>query len=79
MVRFSDKEKKDIEEDAKKILDKFSKALQDIRSEELEVIRGDGVRTEGEGEEYNKDFRKIMLENAPEKEGDFLLAEKKSW
>ena len=36
-------------------------------------------RVEGDGEESSKDFRDSMLDNAPRKNKDFILGEKKSW
>ena len=71
---------KKLEEETKKLLDKFSKALVSVKSEEeSNVIRDYDRRKEGEGKEGNEKFRKIMLENAPNKNEDFIIAEKKSW
>jgi Asp-tRNA(Asn)/Glu-tRNA(Gln) amidotransferase C subunit len=73
----------EIKREAKKILDKFSKALENakIKEEESNVEREEDRRKEKEGKnpDENKDFREIMFENAPNKNEDFVIAEKKSW
>jgi len=75
-----DKKKEKIEKQAKQILDKFSKALASVKSEEeSNVVREKDRREEGEGEKCDSGFRKIMFENAPNKNKDFILAEKKKW
>jgi hypothetical protein len=69
-----------IKEETKKLLDKFSSALSRVKAEkESNVERESDRREEKEGKEGDKDFRMIMLENAPNKDEDFIFAEKKSW
>jgi hypothetical protein len=76
----NEKEIETLRVETKKLLDKFSKALDSVKnSEEWNVEREEDRRKEGSGTEADKDFRKIMLENAPNKNEDFILAEKKSW
>jgi len=73
---------KKLEEETKKLLDKFSKALTSVKSEEeSNVERANERRAEGKdgGKECDKTFRKIMLENAPQHDDDFIIAEKKTW
>ena len=73
---------KKLEEETKKLLDKFSLALDNVKSEgkeEWNVERDEDRRVEGLGKECGSDFREIMLENAPQTDKDFLFAEKKSW
>jgi len=70
-----------IKSDAKKIIDSFSERLSKIKVSDKEPVikRREFERTEGNGQECDKDFKKIMFENAPNKNGDFILAEKKKW
>jgi Asp-tRNA(Asn)/Glu-tRNA(Gln) amidotransferase C subunit len=69
-----------IRKEAREILDKFAKELEGVelkeRKDKKEV---GGVREEGSGGEGSSDFRKRMFANAPNKEGDFIVAEKKKW
>ena len=64
---------------AKKIMDNFISALEKVELEEARVERDEDRRTEKEGFLGDSDFRKIMLENAPEKENDCVKAEKGGW
>ena len=76
----NEKEIEAIKNETKQLLDKFSKALDAVKnSEEWNVERDEDRRKEGDGREVESDFRRIMLENAPNKTEDFVLAEKKSW
>ena len=78
----SEKEKEGIKKEAKGIMDSFSKKLSRISGglKEPLIERESGEREEKEGKKENDgDFREIMFENAPEKRGDFVLSEKKSW
>jgi len=77
----SEKEKESIKKQAKEIMDKFSKKLERINNKTGDsfVEREDFEREEREGKKGNLDFRKRMFENAPNKNDDFILGEKKSW
>ena len=68
-----------IQKEAKAIIDKFAKALEKVKTDDLDfhVNRDDFERVEGEGEKC--DFKKQLLENAPKKNDDFVVAEKGSW
>lgn len=69
-----------IRKEARVLLDKFSKALDKVKAgEESNVIRLEDRRKEGAGANCDLEFRKLMLENAPNKDEDFIIAEKKSW
>jgi len=69
-----------LEKETKKLLDKFSNALESVKSsEEWNVERASDRRAEKEGKECDNDFRAIMLENAPQHDDDFIIGEKKSW
>lgn len=78
--KVSENEKKDIQKQAKKIMNDFSKQLNRVNKKvEKALIE----RDKGEREESNKgcnDFsREIMFDNAPEKSKDFIVAEEKKW
>ena len=78
--KISEKEKKEIQKQAKEIVDNFSKQLEKVKSnfgESFTEIR-DGQREEGEIKCSEID-RKIFFENAPEKKGDFIVGERKEW
>lgn len=78
-----EKEIEIIKKETHKLLEDFSKMLDKIKSgEESNVIRDEDRRKDGEGKEPCSEesiFRKTMLENAPVKSENFIIAEKKSW
>jgi len=77
--KVSEKEKKEIEKQAKGIMDSFSKKLSKIGEVSESVIeRENGERDETEGKCLELD-REIMFDNAPEKNKDFIVGEKKGW
>lgn len=78
-MSLEEKKRVQIEREAKQILDKFSKALASVKAEESNVERDVDRREEAEGEKCDSEFRKIMFENAPQKNKDFIIAEKKTW
>lgn len=77
----TEEEKKDIQKQAKRIMDSFSLKLAGVDKKVKEPIveRGDGMREEKEGEECDETFRKMLFKNAPNKNKDFIIAEKKGW
>ena len=76
----NDKNKLEIKKEAKEILDRFSKALEKVKFKEKAVKEEfGGMREEGKGLDCDGDFRERFFRNAPEKERDFILAEKKKW
>ena len=79
--KVSDNEKEEIKKQAKDIMDKFSEKLSKIDKKIPEPLieRDKFGRVEGEGRESNSDFRERMFENAPQKNKDFIIAEKKKW
>lgn len=77
----SEKEKQEIKEQAKKILDGFSKKLSKInisKTSEPTIERKECERKECEGKIEFID-RKIFFENAPEKNSKFIVGEKGGW
>jgi len=79
--KVSEKEKKEIKENAKLIMESFSEKLLKIDEQipEFLIERSDMERSEGKGESCENDFRKIMFENAPQKSKDFIISERKEW
>ena len=77
----SEKEKEDIRKEAKRILDSFSEKLSKVKVSEEEPLikRKSSEREEKEGVDAEEGFRERMFENAPEKNKDFIIAEKKEW
>jgi len=76
------KDVKQLEEETKKLLEKFSNALESVKldkGEEWNVERESDRRKEKEGKICDETFRKIMLDNAPQHDDDFIIAEKKTW
>lgn len=78
--KVSEKEKDKIKKQAKEIMDSFEKELKKVESEKIElgVKRKNQLRDETKNEQ-DPDFRKIFFENAPNKEGDWIKAEKGKW
>lgn len=70
-----------IKKQAKQILDKFASALAKVDSDKIEigVDREEFERKENEGKECEKGFKKRFLENAPQYNDDFIIAEKGGW
>ncbi len=76
--KVSEKEKEDIKKQAKGIMDSFSKKLSKVKDIPEPIIeRKECERPEG-GKPIEMD-REIMFENAPQKNKDFIIAEKKKW
>jgi len=78
--KVSEKEKEEIRKEAKKILDDFSGKLSKVGKNisDFNIERDEFERKEGEGS-CEKIDRKIMFENAPDKNDDFIIAEKGEW
>ena len=78
--QMSDKEKEEVKKQVNSIIDSFSKKLSQIK-DKIEVddaiLREDFERSEG-GEPLEISKR-IMFENAPESNKDFIIGEKKKW
>lgn len=76
----SEKEKKEIEKQAKQIMDNFSKKLEKVSDKLSEPViqRNKSEREEGEVDDSSFD-RDIMFENASEKNKDFIIAERGDW
>ena len=79
--KVSEKEKQEIKKQAKSIMDDFSRRLSKIDQKIAEPLieREEGEREESGAVEGDEEFRKVMFENAPSKNEDFIIAEKKGW
>ena len=77
--KVSEKEKREIEKQAKEIMKSFSKKLSKVGKVSESVIdREDFEREEGKNQEDNFS-REVMFENAQRKNKDFIIGEKGSW
>jgi len=78
--KVSEKEKQEIKEQAKSMLDSFSKKLSKISKKASEPIieRDKSEREEGSGKCEDID-RDIMFKNAPNKNSDFIIGETGGW
>jgi len=77
--KVSEKEKDEIKKQAKSIMDSFSSKLSKIdkKMKEPLIERKECERKEGKPKlDMN---REIMFANAPDKNKDFIISEKKSW
>ena len=83
--KVSDSEKEEIKKQAKDIMDKFSERISKVKSKipepliEREEFERLEEKTPVDSEKSNSDFRKRLFENAPKKNKDFIIAEKKKW
>ena len=77
----SEKEKEEIRKQVDTILNSFSAKLSKLdKKEDIDssIEREKFERREGEKQD-NSFSRETMFKNAPEKNKDFIIAEKKSW
>ena len=73
-------DKKNIEHEAKAIMDKFMQAMKDIEVEEDFILEREVCfREEQDGKEVDEDFRQRFLANAPKTSSDAIIAKKGSW
>jgi len=77
--KISEKEKKEIKKQAKKLLDEFSSKLDKIKVKETYFSSDSGMREQGDGWETDEIFKSIMFANAPFVEDDFIVGEKGGW
>lgn len=76
----SEEERAEIQNQAKRILDDFSKKLGEGRGETEDPFIERDVCEREEKEGKKETFsREIMFENASEKNSDFIIAERKKW
>lgn len=77
--KVTESEKKDIQKQAKSIMDSFSKKLSKIDKKMPEPLIEGELGEREEGGECNNFDKAIMFENAREKNSDFIIAERKGW
>ena len=77
--KVTEQEKKEIQENAKKIMDEFASKLEKVTVSEEHFSVNDGLRSEGEPWKTNEEFRSTMFSNAPNVEDDAIVAEKGAW
>ena len=79
--KLTEKEKEEIKKESGKIINSFGKKLSELKKlpEESFIERENSLRDENLGNEGNLDFKKKILNNAPEKNKDFIIVEKKGW
>ena len=76
----TEKQKEEIKREVKKILDDFAFALEKVKAKRERIKKPiGGYRKEETGMERDRDFREKMFANAPSKEGNCIIAEKKKW
>ena len=77
--KVSEKEKEEIKQEAKRIMNRFSERLGSVRMDiKTDLGKDDFERSECR-EEIPEIDRDIMFENAPKKNKDFIIAEKGDW
>ena len=80
--KVSEEEREKIKNQAKEIMEGFSEKLEKVKSKIPEPLieRKEFERMEKSStKNVETDFRKRMFENAPNKNKDFIIAEKKKW
>jgi len=79
--KVSEKEKEEIERQAKGIMDSFAGKLAEVegRLGEEAVVERDVCERVEDGGKCAEMNRKIMFENAPNSDDDFIIAEKGGW
>ena len=75
-----EKKREEIRLGAKKILDEFNSTLGSVKFNEKKIkSEVGGFRKQTDGMVGNREFRERMFANAPNKDGDFIIAESKKW
>lgn len=79
--KITQKEKQEIRKKVKTIIEDFSKKLEKInkKTKEPTIERKKNQRKEKSPQTCNNKFRETMFKNAPNKNKDFIIAEKKQW
>ena len=75
-----DIQKEQIRQEAKRILDEFALSLEKVSTKKEKIKKATGgYRKEGPGQKIDPEFRRNIFNNAQNKEGDYIIAEKKKW
>ena len=75
----TEKEKGQIRQDSKKLLNKFASKLSKIKAPEGHFENESGTREEGTGWKTDEEFRSTTFANAPFVEDNAIVAEKGAW
>ena len=76
----TEEQKEKIRKEAKLLLDNFAKTIDKVKvSKKTKASVAGGFREERNSIKNDEKFRSIMFANAPNIEGDNIIAEKKSW
>ena len=74
-----DKQKENLRQEARKLMDDFAKTLESVKLKEKKGKTELGGFREKSEMKADTGFKKRMFENAPVKNDDYLIAEKKKW
>ena len=77
--KVSKEEQESIKEEAKVIMDDFAKSLKGLDKVEFSGVQREQQLRKETAASCDPDFRKRFFDNVPNKEGDWLKAEKKKW
>jgi Asp-tRNA(Asn)/Glu-tRNA(Gln) amidotransferase C subunit len=77
--QIDEKEREAIRKQVNEIIESFSKKLSEIKGEFKESAIEREECTRNEGRKPAEISREIMFNNAPDKNEDFIIAEKKKW
>ena len=75
----SEKEKDQIRQDSKKLLNEFASKLSKIKTKESHHENEMGTRVEGSGWKTDEEFLQTTFANAPFVEDNSIVAEKGAW
>jgi len=74
-----EKEKEEIKQEAKSLLNEFATKLSEIKAPEGHFENNSGTRKEGTGWQTDQEFKSTTLANAPLVKDNFIIAEKGAW
>jgi len=77
--KVEEKEKPEIKKEAKQIMNKFAAKLETLKLPEAEGVRRQQQTRKETKASCKKEFRKSFFENVPNKEGNWVKAEKGGW
>jgi long-subunit acyl-CoA synthetase (AMP-forming) len=77
--KVTEKEKEQIKQEAKTLLNQFASKISSIKSKESHFENGRGFREELNPWKTPADFKDLTMLNAPFTEDDFIIAEKGAW
>ena len=77
--KVTEKEKKQIQQDSKKLLNEFASKLSKIKTTTKHHENESGTRDEDTGWKTDPEFRSITFANAPFVDKDSIVAEKGAW